>query len=195
MTHDYENEQTYTLRARFAVRALGWTWWRSKRDGLAVLIPPLPRTRFNFAESLFDPVELDVGATPPRAIYSDAFAQLYDNHQYKRDNNDYDNSPTFFDPSLASSGSCRHTMYVGANLWRIASTMRARGFPAQVYTETHTEPPRTQVSYEVSQQPYDYKSCRNVDPERAALISALRCLDAAADVAQTPPDAPERKGE
>lgn len=177
---DYENSTLIELRVRFAVRALGWTWWRAKSEGYLMLAPPPPRTRWNWAEALFDFVE---GDWPEGKRYTDFDRYLYDDFRLSYEEDDRVNSPTFFpapdSPAPNRDLMLREQIYRGGNIWRIVEAMRALGFPAQVYTETHTDPPRTQVNFEVSVQPYDYTSSREMNPEKAALVAALRCLDQA----------------
>jgi len=167
---EYAALETRELRARFAVRALGWSWWRHKERGLAGLYPPEEsgRIRWNFDVDWHN--ELPGEEWPPDRFDDDGVMHLY--------GPDWHSIPPLFERD--------HHPHPGAwyNVGRVLEAMREQPGRPDVFLDSEAQ---EGWGCEIvlgtdTRKPESFESVRacDPDPERAALIAALRALDAEA---------------
>ncbi len=155
---DYPAMPTRQLRARFAVRALGWRWLVYD-DGSALLISPEDATKWPCHQS---------------TIIEDDWPRKEPHHRYDRDLYlQWDTKGA--DPRIFSEAEHPHP---GAwyNVGRVLEAMRERDWDAVLDVDAD----RFDVMFCNGDPKMECINHEDPDPERAALVSAMRALDAEA---------------
>lgn len=165
------------LRAVFAVKILGWQWFRrrnkdTKEKGRCVLYPPAPRIRWNYSEDSYEPLS---------SIWPDKSEQFDDGLNYLFEQNPNPQTDECMDEWAHTPTFLRHENWskiprkdaaIGTNIWRVISTMKSIGYKSQVEIREKDNYARFWMPTEQ----FRDGSFIHEDAERAVIIAALMAV-------------------